>query len=263
MDLTYYQINSFATSQFAGNPAGVCPLAEWLPDDVMQEIARERGVSETAFLVGGNGRYQLRWFTPTVEIDLCGHATLAAAGVVFAELEPTAERVSFDTASGELTVTRSGELLEMNFPAWEPEVIALPPELRSGLGASPREVLANARDVVAVFEHEDEVLALQTRDDELMKLPYTLVIATAPSTTHDFVCRVFAPNAGISEDPVTGSAFSTLGPYWVKRLGKESLAAVQRSERGGEVLVEELGERVLIRGRVVEDFRSTLALEGR
>jgi predicted PhzF superfamily epimerase YddE/YHI9 len=245
-----YQIDAFAERLFAGNPAAVCPLEEWLPEEVMQAIARENNLSETAFLVRKGEGYDLRWFTPEVEVDLCGHATLASAFVVFEYLEPGRREVRFQTRSGELVVRREGELLVMDFPARPPVRCALNPALREALGAAPAE-LWESRDYMAVYETEEQVRGLKPNMDALARVGHFAVIVTAPGREADFVSRFFAPASGVPEDPVTGSAHSTLVPYWAKRLGKTRLKARQVSARGGELECEDRGERVIIAGRAV------------
>ncbi|MBT8484989.1 MAG: PhzF family phenazine biosynthesis isomerase, partial [Phycisphaerae bacterium] len=214
----YTVVHSFTSTLFAGNPAGVCRLVEWLPDDLLQAIATENNLSETAFLVGGDGRYDLRWFTPAVEVDLCGHATLASAWVLLHGPDRNRAVVSFDTASGRLEVERRGDELAMDFPARPAEACETPPALIEGLRATPTAVL-RARDYLAVFDRPEQVRDLDPAFDRLARLGGTGVIATAPGPFGpsgddvDFVSRFFAPAAGIDEDPVTGSAHCTLIPY--------------------------------------------------
>lgn len=258
MDIAYYQLDAFTDRAFAGNPAAVCPLPAWPADATLAAMAREHNLSETAFLVGGNGRYELRWFTPAIEIDLCGHATLAAAWVVCNRLEPGCTQVAFATRSGELSVAAEDGLLAMDFPARPPEPCAtIPPDLAAGLGATPAAVL-KSRDYLAVFDDPALVARLSPDQDILARLDCLGIIATAPGTDGvDFVSRFFAPRAGIAEDPVTGSSHCTLVPYWSRRLGKEALAARQVSVRGGELFCRDLGARVRLAGR------TALYLEGR
>jgi predicted PhzF superfamily epimerase YddE/YHI9 len=249
MKIPIWQVDAFAGRVFGGNPAAVCLLESWLDDGLLQSIAAENNLSETAFLVGGSGRYRIRWFTPRREVDLCGHATLASGSVVFDQLEPGRLNVVFDSKSGPLTVVREGELLALDFPARPAEPIDPPPELMAGLGGRPREVLA-ASDYLAVYGSEEEVRGLCPDLEALEELDRRGVIVTAPGHDVDFVSRFFAPAFGIPEDPVTGSAHCTLIPYWSKRLGKKSLHALQVSERVGELYCEDRGERVKIAGRV-------------
>ncbi|HEX5104458.1 MAG TPA: PhzF family phenazine biosynthesis protein [Pirellulaceae bacterium] len=250
MLIPYYQVDAFASRVFGGNPAGVCLLADWLPDDVLEAIAAENNLAETAFVVQRAGRYDLRWCTPTMEVDLCGHATLAPAHVLFEHLGYQGETIRFDTRSGELTVTREGDLLVLDFPARPAAECPAPPELLAGLGRQPIYV-GKARDYLAVFETEQEVAGLRPDFVALAKLDSLGIIATAPGATCDFVSRFFAPQAGIPEDPVTGSAHSTLIPYWSQRVGKKKLHARQISTRGGELFCDDRGPRVGIGGRAV------------
>ncbi len=249
MKLPLFQIDAFAGAVFSGNPAAVVPLERWLDDATMQKIATENNLSETAFFVGGKGRYHIRWMTPTSEVDLCGHATLASAWVVLHQLEPGLPEVRFESKSGPLTVRAQGDLLRMDFPARPPEPgVASSPALVEARGATPR-VLHAARDLMAVFETEDEVRALRPDMGRLAKLPTFAVCVTAPGREpYDFVSRFFAPAKGVPEDPVTGSAHCTLIPYWSRRLGKKTLHARQVSPRGGELFCEDLGDRVAMAG---------------
>ena len=244
---------------FAGNPAAVCPLEDWLEDGVLQAIAAENNLSETAFFVKRGDRFHLRWFTPAMEVDLCGHATLASAFVILNHLEPTRPAVAFDTRSGELIVRREGDLLSMDFPARPPVPCDPPAGLAEALGATPLKTL-RSRDLMALFETEEEVRALKPRMDLLVEVDAFAVIVTAPATDADFVSRFFAPRGGIAEDPVTGSAHCTLVPYWSRRLGKNSLHARQVSARGGELWCEDCGDRVTLRGRAVRFMEGVIIL---
>jgi PhzF family phenazine biosynthesis protein len=258
MRIPLYQIDAFADGPFTGNPAAVCPLEEWLPDDVMQAIAAENNLSETAFFVPEGDGYRLRWFTPTTEVDLCGHATLASALVVFRWLMPQRSEVTFQTQqAGPLTVSRDGDLLALDFPARPPSPCAMPDGLAAALGRPPAAVLA-ARDYLAVYETADDIRALTPDFAAIARLDRFAVIATAPGTGGiDFVSRFFAPARGVDEDPVTGSAHCTLIPYWAGRLGKMRLEARQLSRRGGALTCALQGDRVTIAGHAV------LYLEGR
>jgi PhzF family phenazine biosynthesis protein len=261
MSVPYFQVDAFTNRVFGGNPAGVCPLEAWLPDEKLQAIAAENNLSETAFLAGRDGAYDLRWFTPTVEVDLCGHATLAAAFVIFHELGFSGERISFQTRIGELGATREGDRIVLDFPAWParrcPDVPAL---LADALGWMPLE-LFKTRDFLAVFASEEDILALRPDPALLTRLDCLGVICTAPGTDSDFVSRFFAPGAGVPEDPVTGSAHSTLIPYWSERLGKTKLFARQLSQRRGELFCEHRGERVGIGGQARLYSRAQLQVE--
>ena len=220
----------------------------WLDDDTMQNIAAENNLSETAFIVAGDKSYGLRWFTPAIEVDLCGHATLAAAYVVLNHLQPELDSVSFDTISGELIVTRDGDRLSMDFPARMPKPVAVSEALSDALGEAPSEV-HESRDILAVYEDEASVRRLAPDQAKLLALDDGLgVIVTARGNEVDFVSRFFVPKAGIAEDPVTGSAHCTLVPFWAERLGRSKLVARQVSARGGELHCEHRGDRVIISG---------------
>ncbi len=250
-EIPIYQVDAFASRVFAGNPAAVCPLDAWLPDAVMQAIALENNLSETAFFVkrGEGAEYDLRWFTPALEVDLCGHATLGSAYVVANHLDRGAAEVRFHTRSGLLTVTREGEDYTLDFPVLPPKRIDDDPAVAEALGATPKEIWDQTK-MMAVFDSEAEIAALAPDMAKLMALDTRGVIATAPGEACDFVSRYFAPRAGIPEDPVTGSAHCITTPYWAQRLGKNKLSARQISARGGALEVELSGERVLISGRV-------------
>ena len=257
MRIPYFQIDAFASQVFGGNPAGVCLLEQWLPDAMLQSIAAENHLAETAFLVRGDGFYRLRWFAPRMEIDLCGHATLAAAHALFFEVGFREQSVKFQSRSGLLSVCRRGELLELDFPSRRPAPCAVPDGLVRGLGRAPREVL-RARDYLAVFDSASEIMALRPEMDLLAQLDCLGTIVTAPGAEADFVSRFFAPRAGVPEDPVTGSAHCTLIPFWSARLGKKELFAKQLSSRGGELHCRDLGERVGIGGQAVTYSRAEL-----
>ena len=248
MKILLYQVDAFSGRVFAGNPAAVCPLEEWLDGEVMQAIAAENNLPETAFFVREGEGYRIRWFTPAAEVDLCGHATLASAFVVFAFIDPSGREVTFASRSGPLSVSRNGELLAMDFPAQPPSPCAAPPELAQGLGAEPAEVLSS-QDYLAVFPREEDIRRLEPDMSRLKELDLRGVIATAPGGEADFVSRFFAPGVGIDEDPVTGSAHCALTPYWARKLGKSELHAYQVSRRGGELYCEDRGDRVTISGR--------------
>jgi PhzF family phenazine biosynthesis protein len=252
MKLPLYQVDAFTSRVFAGNPAAVVPLEGWLDDGTLQAIAAENNLSETAYIVGGRGRYHIRWMTPTTEVDLCGHATLASAWVVLNVLEPGKDIVTFDSKSGPLVVTREGDLLALDFPSRSPEpATEALPALAAALGRAPREAWA-ARDYMAVFDSAVEVQALRPDMARVAALDHFALIVTAPGQGVDFVSRFFAPAQGVPEDPVTGSAHCTLVPYWARRLGKARLTARQISPRGGELECEDRGERVRIAGRAVK-----------
>jgi predicted PhzF superfamily epimerase YddE/YHI9 len=258
MELPIYQVDAFASALFRGNPAAVCPLEKWLPDEILQAIAAENNLSETAYYVRKGERYDLRWFTPAVEVDLCGHATLASASVILdVRRETPGPRVVFDSRSGELiverqeNVEREGTLYALDFPSWPPEPCQPHPLLEIGLGAKPSQVLA-AMDYLCVFESERQVRELKPDMQALAGIDLRGAIATAPGRDCDFVSRFFAPGKGIPEDPVTGSSHTTLIPYWSKRLGKPKLFARQISRRGGELWCQDRGARVRIAGGAVQ-----------
>jgi PhzF family phenazine biosynthesis protein len=262
MKLRLFQIDAFASRPFTGNPAAVVQLDRWLPDATMQAIAAENNLSETAFFVGEKGYFQIRWMTPTDEVDLCGHATLASAWVVFHEIEDGRTEVYFRSKSGPLRVSALGDTLALDFPSRPPEPAdGSTVTLAGALGARPRDVLAS-RDYLAVFESEDEVRALRPDMPRVAALDRMGVIATAPGRDADFVSRFFGPAVGVPEDPVTGSAHCTLVPYWSKRLGKKNLFARQVSARGGELWCEDRGDRVTIAGRCLKYLEGTIELPG-
>ena len=243
------QVAAFAEGSFQGNPAAVCPLLTWLPDRLLQAIAAENNLSETAFYVGSGGHYALRWFTPTCEVDLCGHATLAAGHVVF-QREPDLEIVQFSSKSGPLTVQRNGQQLTLNFPVQPAEPCAIPRGLNQILGTTAIACL-HAVDLMVVVAHEREVRTIKPDSAAVAALPGRGLIVTAPGADVDFVSRFFAPSCGIEEDPVTGSAHCTLTPYWAERLKRSNLVARQLSARGGLLHCALADERVLISGRVI------------
>jgi predicted PhzF superfamily epimerase YddE/YHI9 len=259
MRIPIYQIDAFTDRLFGGNPAAVCVLDRWPADSLLQSVAAENNLSETAFLVGGNGRYQLRWFTPKVEVDLCGHATLAAAYVVFREIEQALREVIFDSRSGELRVSRENELMTMDFPASHGTICDCPDLLTEGLGRNPLEVRRDAM-YLCIFADEEDIRALQPDFSALAELDTLGVIVTAPGRSVDFVSRMFAPRVGIPEDPATGSAHCLLTTYWAARTGKTRFTARQLSSRGGELECELRGERVLISGRAVKYLQGEILL---
>lgn len=260
MQLKMYQVDAFARVPFKGNPAAVCPLESWISDELMQQIAKENNLSETAFFVPGEQAYHLRWFTPEQEIDLCGHATLATAHVLYEHMGYRGESIAFDSMSGRLTVSRVDGLLSMDFPAWVAAPFEVTQRVRNALGDSPVEC-HSTRDFLCVFETEEQIRALRPSQEKLLELDCSCLIATAPgSGEYDFVSRVFCPAEGIPEDPVTGSAHCTLVPYWSKRLGRMKLKAYQASARGGELLCEDNGDRVSIAGSAVSYMEATISV---
>ncbi len=248
MNIAYFQVNAFTQSQTGGNPAGVCVLDDWLPDEDLQGIAAENDLSETAYIIKRDDHYDLRWFTPAVEVDLCGHATLASAYVILHHLEPQRNEVAFSTRSGMLMVERQDEKLEMDFPAAPAQPTIWSEQIANALGIQPQQVLGSPRDLVVVLEEERAVRELKPRFELIARLDKLGVMVTAAGDDCDFVCRFFAPRAGIPEDPVTGSAYCTLAPYWSKRLKKDKLHARQLSRRGSEIWCEPAGDRVKIAG---------------
>jgi PhzF family phenazine biosynthesis protein len=261
MELPIYQVDAFASRTFTGNPAAVCPLEAWIDAPLMQAIAAENNLAETAFFVprGGEG-YELRWFTPTVEIELCGHATLASAYVLWEYLSARGDELSFHTRSGELRVARADGRLRLDFPSKRGQRCDPHPRLIEALGTQPLEIL-KASDYMAVYPSADDVRTLEPNLPLLGSLDGTPVIATAPGGDGvDFVSRFFAPSHGIDEDPVTGSAHCTLTPYWSRRLGKKALYTHQISARGGELWVEDRGDRVWIAGHVAPYLKGTIVV---
>ena len=259
MKIRQYQVDAFATRAFEGNPAAVCPLESWLDDGLLQAIAEENNLSETAFFMPSDTGFQLRWFTPVSEVDLCGHATLAAAHVLFAHLGYPGEAITFETRSGALTVKRKSDLLEMDFPARPPTPYTSLELLSKALGRQPLEVM-RADDYLVVFDSEAAVSGIRPDFALLGTLDLRGVIITTPGSSDDFVSRFFAPRLGIPEDPVTGSAHCTLAPYWAVRLGKHLLSARQVSKRGGSILCEWKGDRVLLSGSAVTFMEAEMTL---
>jgi predicted PhzF superfamily epimerase YddE/YHI9 len=251
MTIPYYEVLAFTDRLFAGNPAGICLLNEkWLPDALMQEIAAENNLAETAFLIERADHFDLRWMTPAVEVDLCGHATLASGHVLFHHIGYQGDSIRFQSKSGEFNVRRAGERLVLDFPVQSLVSCATPPRLVEGLRAEPETVL-KGRDYFAVFRSEAEVAAVAPDFKVVSELDAQGVIVTGPGDRVDFVSRYFAPAAGIPEDPVTGSTHCALIPYWAKRLGKKELRARQISPRGGDLFCEDRGERVNIGGQAL------------
>lgn len=245
-----YQVDAFAEKIFSGNPAAVCPLENWLSDDLLQKIAMENNLAETAFYVRSGNQYQIRWFTPTVEVDLCGHATLAAAFVLFNFEGHKETSVDFySPRSGPLSVTKNGNLLTLNFPTDKIEPLKLSEELNSCFNYKPVAAFKGKTDYMLVFDEEDKIINSVPDLDKISKLVGRGVIITSKSRTFDFVCRFFAPQSGINEDPVTGSAYTSLTPYWADQLGKKEFASAQLSERKGYVQCRYLNDRVEISGQ--------------
>ncbi len=259
MKIVVYQIDAFADKIFEGNPAAVAFLDEWLPDEVLQNIAMENNLSETAFFTAEEEGYRIRWFTPLAEVDLCGHATLASAFVIFEILRPEEDMILFHSRSGELKVKRMEGLIELDFPVSDICRCETPPEIVEAFGKEPVEVW-RGDDYMAVFDEEADIVSLSPDFNILSKLECRGVIATSPGVKTDFVSRFFAPRLGIDEDPVTGSAHCALMPYWAKRLGKNRLCAAQLSKRGGKLQCELKGDRVLIAGSAVKYLEGTIEI---
>jgi len=259
MRVPIYQIDAFAEKPFEGNPAAVCPLDDWLPDEVLLSIAEENNLSETAFFVVTSKGFHIRWFTPVTEVDLCGHATLASAHVIFHCLEYEEDVIVFESRSGILNVSRNEGYLVMDFPAQPPSVCDTPKEISLALGIEPIECL-KAEDYIVALESEADVLAVAPDLEMLKKLDLRGVVITARSNNFDFVSRCFAPKYGINEDPVTGSTHTELIPYWSKKLHKTHLHAKQVSKRGGELYCEFLGDRVRISGKGVKYLQGEIEI---
>jgi PhzF family phenazine biosynthesis protein len=258
MRIPYYQVDVFSGSLFKGNPAGVCLLPEdWLPDDLMLQIAFENNLSETAFVVRRGEAFHLRWFTPNTEMDLCGHATIAPAHVLLTETGLQADAIAFETQSGPVRVDVEQDLLVLDFPSRPPEDCPGPEDLERAMGRMPSGV-QRSRDYLLIYADQDEVLALAPDFGRIAAWEAPGVIATAPGRTADFVSRFFAPRVGVNEDPATGSSHSTLVPYWARRLGKANLHAFQLSARGGELFCRDAGSRVRIGGRAVTYLRGEI-----
>jgi PhzF family phenazine biosynthesis protein len=258
MNLPLYQVDAFTSRLFSGNPAAVCPLEAWIEDRILQAVAAENNLSETAFFVKQGSRYEIRWFTPTSEVDLCGHATLASAYVILRFLEKDLDVVEFDTRErGALSVRREGDRLTLDFPAMVPEPCEAPEGLLEGLGGRAVSVL-RSRDYLVRYADERSVRDLSPDMNLLSRAECVGIIATAPGDDVDFVSRFFAPRMGVPEDPVTGSAHCTLTPYWARELHREQLHALQVSRRGGELFCRALGDRVKISGEAVLYLEGTI-----
>lgn len=258
MKIQMYQVDAFTNQLFGGNPAAVCPLEYWLDKATMQAIAAENNLSETAFFIPYGNGFDLKWFTPTTEVDLCGHATLATAHIIFNHLDYSESVISFNSNSGLLMVSKTDDMLTLNFPANPPKPISISNELIEALGKKPIEAYDSIYQM-AVFESEEDILQLQPDFAKLAKL--NSVIVTAQGEKSDFVSRFFAADKGINEDPVTGSAHTILTPFWAERLGRNPLHALQISERGGELWCEVLeNNRVTISGKAVTYLEGTIQI---
>lgn len=246
--LPMFQVDAFTDQLFKGNPAAVVPLDQWLPDQTMQAIAEENNLSETAFFVPTTNGYHIRWFTPACEVDLCGHATLATAYVIFEMFQHNSKTIRFESRSGRLVVQQAFDAISLEFPASQPVACEMEAALCQGLGQTPNETF-KAADLIALFDNETQVRNLKPDFTALAKLDCRGIICTAPGDHVDFVSRFFGPAVGVNEDPVTGSAHCQLTPFWAARLGKNTLEAEQVSARGGRLLCSWLGERVLLTGQ--------------
>lgn len=256
-----YQVDAFTDVLFRGNPAAVCILESWLPDATMQAIAAENNLAETAFAVPSPEGYGIRWFTPETEVALCGHATLATAHVLFSAREEGMSLIRFQSRErGRLEVSKAGDWLVLDFPADPPEEIEMPKGLVNALGSAPESCWKGLTDYMVVYRSEEDVRALRPNYHLLNQIPVRGIIATSTGRDHDFVSRFFAPNCGVPEDPVTGSAHTTLTPYWAKALGKTQLTAAQLSPRGGSLRCTHKGKRVLIAGQAVTYMKAEIYL---
>lgn len=258
--LPIYQVDAFADQLFKGNPAAVIPLESWLPDETLQSIALENNLSETAFFIPSGDNFHLRWFTPTVEVNLCGHATLAASHVLFEHLAYAKDTIRFDSRSGWLSVEKRDGLYFLNFPADNNEAVAAPPQIEEALGVTPLEVFRGKDDFMVIVDNQATIEALTPNFHLLQQLPARGLIVTAPGEQVDFVSRCFFPQTGVDEDPVTGSAHTTMTPYWAQKLNKKELTARQLSFRGGTVQCQLLGDRVALGGKAVTYLTGSIAI---
>ena len=252
MKIPIYQVDAFTDTLFSGNPAAVCPLQSWPDDDLLQNIASENNLSETAFLVSNGTTIEIRWFTPMAEVDLCGHATLAAACVLFDHLSFPGDTIVFQSMHrGQLTVTKKASLLELNFPADQPELSLPPKGLITAIGKNPLEVWKGKTDYLLVYASQEDIEEISPDFAALKAVKARGIMVTAPGYECDFVSRFFAPAVGVNEDPVTGSAHTTLTPFWAHRLNQLSFQAIQLSRRGGALQCTLAGDRVLIAGKAI------------
>jgi len=251
MDLIMYQVDAFADNVFEGNPAAVIPLDKWLPEGTMQQIATENNLSETAFFVPEADRFHIRWFTPVSEVDLCGHATLASAHILFKHMNYSRKEIEFESASGVLRVLKKDDLIVLDFPALNALPVEIPEYLNTAFNYKPVAGFKGRDDLMFVFDSESQIRNLRPDFQKILKADTRGVICTAASEEFDFVSRFFAPAVGVNEDPVTGSAHTMLIPYWAEILNKEQFTAGQLSNRGGVLFCEYRGDRVLIGGRAI------------
>jgi PhzF family phenazine biosynthesis protein len=261
MNIKFYQVDAFTDKIFAGNPAAICPLDYWLPDKMLQDIAMENNLSETAFYVKEADGYRLRWFTPTVEVDLCGHATLATAFVLFNHEGYEGGSITFNSRSGPLMVSRKGELIALNFPVDKISEVPITKELTEGFNHKPVKALRGKTDYVLVFEDELQITSMMPDMRLVAKVESRGIIITAPGREVDFVSRFFGPQSGVDEDPVTGSAHTSLTPYWAGVLEKTKLEARQLSKRGGSMTCTLLGERVELVGTAKLFMKGTIQVD--
>ena len=260
MKLQIYQVDAFSDSLFKGNPAAVVPLKQWLPDELMQQIALENNLSETAFFIPEGDHFQIRWFTPMTEVDLCGHATLASAHILFNELAFIGEQIEFKSKSGLLKVTKSADKLQLDFPTdpVSPEVTN--PKIENALGVSPMATYKGRTKHLLLFDKEKTIRDMKPNFQLLKQTDARGIIVTARGTTVDFVSRFFAPKVGIDEDPVTGSAHTLLVPFWASQLNKTEITALQLSARGGQLWCTLSGDRVLIAGKAVTYLKGEIEI---
>ena len=253
MKIKLYQVDAFTDKVFSGNPAAVCPLTEWLSDEQLQNIAMENNLAETAFYVRKGNSYDIRWFTPTIEVDLCGHATLASAHIIFHYHHYVGNEIIFNShRSGMLKVFKQDKLLTLDFPTDNFQRVELLPRLTDCFDIKPVEAFKGKTDYMLVFENESDIKNLKPEIEKISKLKEARgVIVTAKGKDVDFVSRFFGPQSGINEDPVTGSAHTTLTPYWAAKLGKNELTAIQLSQRKGHLKCRHMGERVYISGQAI------------
>jgi len=260
MKLQIYQADAFATRLFKGNPAAVVPLKQWLPDELMQQIAMENNLSETAFFIPEGDHFHIRWFTPKAEVNLCGHATLATAHILFNELGFQGNHIEFSSKSGMLTVKKIEDKLQLNFPADSAQVVDAIPVFAEAFGVHPLATYKGRTDFLLLFESEETILNFQPDISLLLSTNARGIIVTAKGNEVDFVSRFFAPAVGVNEDPVTGSAHTTLIPFWASRLNKTELTALQLSARGGQLWCTLSGDRVLIAGKAVTFLRGEIEI---
>ncbi|WP_417428484.1 PhzF family phenazine biosynthesis protein [Kiloniella sp.] len=259
MEIPLYQVDAFTGQLFSGNPAAVCPLTEWLPDDLLSEIAAENNLSETAFFVPTQQGYHLRWFTPTTEVDLCGHATLATAHVISTELDQTTKEISFESKSGVLKVACHNGRYTLDFPSRRPSPLDGISMVEEAIGVRPQATYISSK-LMAVLDDEESVLAVEPNFDKVAELPGDGLIITSTSRDYDYVARYFGPHCGILEDPVTGSAHVVCAPYWKDVLGKSTMIAKQVSKRGGVLEIEDCGDRILLTGTAILYLKGVIYL---